>query len=221
MARIPIKVGSNVFPTKAAIKDRVREIVGRYAFDQYLDDVDFAFIRELLERHPERDQKVGVGIVRIQVVLDQEWKRNRQLLLHRIDETSTDFSWVSCIDGENRVRDIKQAMRRAVQEQILDYRSQAVAAGAICPYRCTPLTENNSHVDHVAPDTFDALVHRFLQSERITIEQVEITPSRDNQLCGALVDRAFEARWQSFHEAHAILRLLSSGANLSEARRRA
>jgi Protein of unknown function (DUF3223) len=220
MPRIPIKVGAREFASKAALKENVREIMARYTIAEYLNESDFAFIRELLDLHPERDQKVGVGIASFQVILDPEWKRNRQLVLHRIDGTATDFSWVSCIDGKNRRRDIREALRRAVVEQVLDFRSGELTRGAVCPYRGTPLTERNCHVDHVAPDTFEAILARFLLSQSIELEQVEITPSRDNQLFSELVDREFEARWRSFHKAHARLRLLSSGGNLSEARRR-
>jgi hypothetical protein len=214
-----MKVGLNEFSTKAALKERVRRIVAGYEYGQHLTEVDFAFIRALIELHPERDEKVGVGIASFQVVLDPEWKRNRMIMLHRIDGSATDFSWISCIDGTNRPRDIKQAMRHAVREQIYDYRAVALAAGAVCPYRGIRLTENNSHVDHIAPSTFKALVDGFLQSERVTLEQVEITPSRDNQLLSELIDQAFEVRWYSYHRAHAHLRLISEGANLSEARR--
>jgi hypothetical protein len=220
MGRIPIKVGTHEFASKAALKDHVRDIVARYRIGQHVVELDFAFLCELIELHPERDQKVGVGIASFQVILDQEWKRNRQFHLHRIDGTATDFSWVSCIDGKNHRRDIREALRHAVLEQVLKFRASAVATGAVCPYRGILLTENNSHVDHIAPDTFETIVDRFLQSERIELEQIEITPSRDNQLFGELMDRNLEARWRSFHRMHARLRLLSSGSNLSEARKR-
>lgn len=218
-ARRTFTFGGVTYATKKAAKDAVRALVARQALGVMLGPEDDQVVRDLLGMHPEADKKIDCGVRGFTVRLDPEWRRNRQIILHRVDGTSSDFSWHACIDGANPLRDIREAFRRAVVDQVLAFRDAQLAAGAVCPFRGVALTARTSHVDHEAPRTFARLLEDFLAGEGMALADVPITPSADNQLWADLADAGLSARWQDYHRANARLRLLSRGANLSEARR--
>lgn len=109
-----IQIGNMLFPTKKAAKEFVRNIVSRYEEKESLVTEDFSFVYDLLTIHPESEQKIGCGISKIFVDLDAQYKRNKCFYLERKDGSTTDFSWVSCIDGRNLRRETFDAFRNAI-----------------------------------------------------------------------------------------------------------
>lgn len=215
----PMQIGNLVFTTKKAAKDFVREIISRNNVKQSLEGDDFLFVSDLLAIHPESEQKIGGGISRIFVDLDAQYQRNKCFYLEWRDGSSTDFSWLSCIDGRNIRREIFDAFRNSIAYQIDNFKAEQLPAGLTCPYTNESLHNGNSHVDHESPLTFYVLVSGFIKKESINISDVEISDPEDNQFTASLIDEQFIERWQQYHLSTAKLRVISKTGNLSHARK--
>lgn len=213
-------VGSLSFPTKGAAKAFFREIRDRYQDGVRVGLDDESAIRDLLARHPEAREKTGAGIAFFSVATETEFRRTRHFVVHRLDGSSSDFSFHACIDGRNPDRDRLEALRRAVEDQIVAFRNQCLAEGntRFCPLRGVRITLAASHVDHCAPEFFQALVDRWLTAGGMTLSDVQITPPADNQIVARMADREQRSSWTEYHRSHARLRLLSPRANLSDAK---
>ncbi len=218
MSSIPVIVGDRTFASKAALKKQVRALLDPLPVGSFLRGEAFALLHDLIvERHPEASAKVGPGIRALEVWVVPEF-RTRGLRLLRSDGTSTDVSWTACVDGRSARQDVTSAFRGAVAHQIISFKEEALAARPTCPYRGVVLTRSNSDVDHLAPDTFESLLLRFLDGT--PRESVAISTGVDNQVTSELLDPDVRRRWVDFHRRHARLRLISSAANRSEARAR-
>jgi D-tyrosyl-tRNA(Tyr) deacylase len=86
----------------------------------------------------------------------------------------------SAIDGRNPRKDRLEALRRAIAEQITDFKDTAFSAGEsyVCPLSQNMITRDSYHVDHIAPKEFNQLVTDWLRESRLTLEMIQITPPR-------------------------------------------
>lgn len=221
MAKI-ISIGQLTFPSKKAALEKIRSIRDRYSDGVRLSYEDHIFIRDIVNLHPEAEEKIGLGISHFTVATENKFGgRNRHFVLHRHDGTYTDFSFPHCLTpNSNKKNDILLALRQAIKEQTWAFREKKFSSDVpvICPYKNIILSRDTCHVDHEAPDTFDALVNAWLKSQSNKLEEIQITPPADNQLVGQMTNAAQISSWQSFHRNNAKLRLLSVKGNLSSAR---
>jgi hypothetical protein len=214
-----VTIGNITFSSHKSAKIYIQEIISRYDQGNRLENNDFIFVSDLLLLHPESDQKIGSGIKALFVDLDAQYHRNKCFYIERTDGSITDFSWISCIKGRNIRKEIFDAFRNAVTDQIKEFRISILKNDVICPYSNEKLNHKNSHVDHVEPLTFDNLILKFLESESIRSVDVKLSESEDNQFTAVLIDLEFKKKWQNYHKENAQLRLISQSANLSEAKK--
>lgn len=214
-----LQICNTIFPTKKAAKDFIREIISRHENNETLKGNDFSFIYDLLSVHPESEQKIGCGVSRIFVDLDAQYKKNKCFYLTRTDGSSTDFSWISCIDGRNIRREIFDAFRNAITYQIEEFKKEKLTDSSVCPYTNEKLNNGNSHVDHESPLTFYSLVNKFLKEESIDLFDVKISEPQDNQFTTSLINNQLIERWKKYHLKNAKLRIISATGNLSHAKK--
>ncbi|WP_353930910.1 DCL family protein [Okeanomitos corallinicola TIOX110] len=215
----PVTIGNITFSSHESAKKYIQAIVSHYDQGSRLENNDFIFVSDLLLLHPESDQKIASGIKAIFVDLDAQYHKNKCFYIERMDGSITDFSWISCIKGRNIRKEIFDAFRNAVTDQIKEFRISILKNDVICPYSNEKLNHKNSHVDHVQPLTFYTLVLKFLESESISLVDVKISEPEDNQFTAVLIDLEFKKKWQNYHKENAQLRLISQSANLSEAKK--
>lgn len=216
----PINIAGESFGTQAKAKKFVTELRDRHEDGILIDEPDNSFLVELLNLHPEAIEKIGPGISHFTVAPHPVFRRSRHFLVHRVDGSFTDFSFHSCIDGENPRRDRLGALRRAIEYSILRYRDDTFNRGAVfCPFLRIKLSPQSSHVDHVQPDTFKALTERWMLAESISLEQISITPPTDNQTVALMTDERQRLSWIEYHDRHANLQIISPLGNLSHAKR--
>ena len=217
----PVAISGLTFPSKGDAKQFFGEIRNRYADGDRLDDEDHSLIRGLLACHPESKEKIGAGFDYFCVETDAVFHRTRHFVVHRSDGSSSDFSFHACIDGRNEKRDRLEALRRAVKSQIVAFRDRCFATGGTltCPLRGIAVTHAAYHVDHQPPLDFQSLVDRWLLTQAMTLDDVQITAPADNQIVASKTDAAQIASWFDLHQRLAKLRLLSPRGNLSDARR--
>lgn len=217
-----IFIGNEEFSSKENAKKFIRAIRDSYADNEMLDENDHDLIFSLLQLHPEACEKIGCGIKYFTVETQQEIGRNRHFILHRLDGTYTDFSFISCIDGHSRRADVISALRQAVAPQIIEFKERFFRDNlvSICPYTQMTLSYDNCHVDHTPPLTFISLAEKWMAIHSLCWDDLEITPSQDRQLIALLTCPNQNSSWRAYHHSEAKLRVLSPRGNLSNARKR-
>lgn len=118
MAREIISINGKEFRTKKSAKEHFRNMLARYSDGAPIEGEDEADLFSLLARHPEVQDKVGVGIDGFYA--DQGFMGTRCFYLRRHDGSTTDFSFNSCVDGRAPTpqQEFLEAARMAVQAQI-------------------------------------------------------------------------------------------------------
>lgn len=201
-----IKLGPYTFKTKKAAKEFIRASLEPRIFNP-LDPIYF----ELIERHHERDAKIGVGIKYFE--LDwRELSKTFEPTIVRLDGSKIDFSWVRCLSQswKSSEDNLREAMRCEIVGQILAFKGfENTIICPLCKNRVSGV-----HVDHIKP--FEELVRNFLKDKK---------PPTTFDDCGdtkrALFkpkDREFADAWADYHRRNAELRLICIKCNLTRAR---
>lgn len=212
--RQSVTIGSRTFPSKKALQEECSKIL-----NSGIDAAAEQFLRDLIERHPERDLKVGCGIQKFFIGPNEFGGQGFWIL--RSDGSRTDFSYKACITPPSREQQAKAAFRYAVRGQVIAFRDLAFGRNSRVPCALTgvPVSKDEAHVDHGTQQPFDAILNAFLEVEGISLEGVAVNATEDGDTTTRLLDQDLEQRWQSFHQQRAILRITTGAANLSQARK--
>lgn len=190
-----------------------------YRYDEVVGENDEEFLRDLIIRHPDYEQKAGVGVGGF-VILRTEWN-NRGLILVRIDGSEIDISWQECLKAKSHAQQVRGCLRRAVKEQVIAHVVDAFPHG---PVVCAVTGENISSpreadVDHCQP-VFENLAESFIQ-EHGGLEAFTIAPDNAAGFSAAeLENTALVEDWQRYHRKQAKLRVVTKHANRSILRRK-
>jgi hypothetical protein len=219
------EIAGHVFRTQAMLINYIRDMLAGYATGERLSHDDLRFMCALLARHPNAIQKQGVGVVAMEVRQNPAYPQSRGFWLIRADGSSTDFSYWECLRETPHTERFHRALRVAIEPDIQAYCRAFFAARHgrpyYCPYRGERVELRGSHVDHQAPNTFQALVQRFVAHEGLEIARVQIDgKAEDNVVQDTLADTDLARRWRAFHRSHATLQVVSRTANLSLLKRR-
>lgn len=96
---IPVALGGVRFPTKKKALEHIRSILYSYKIGQTVTDPEHtAVLNDLLARHPEREDKVGSGVVAFFVGDGGEYG-GQCFWVRRTDGTTEDFSFVRCLES--------------------------------------------------------------------------------------------------------------------------
>lgn len=221
MPREIININGKVFRTKKAALDHFSAMLARYADGAAVEGEDEADLLALLTRHPEVQDKVGVGVDGFYV--DQAFMGTRCFYVRRTDGSKTDFSFRSCVNGRAPTphQEFLEAARMAVHDQIRQaklnhYETHKGADGtAPCDLTGRPLRLEEAHVDHAEPMTFEVIVQTFLAAQRIENPADYVTPGADNQYVATFRDSAVAQAFREYHRRLARLRWVSKEKNLS------
>jgi hypothetical protein len=195
---------------------RAKEILNRNALRSTLTGSDSTFILSLLQHHPEAAEKIGPGMTHISI--EPAYKATRCFYVNRTDGQRIDFSYAKCLSPSSRSKDLKAALRRAVDDDVRAFRRQALSTNPppTCPIYGEVLTADNAHVDHEFPLTFKALSEAFIEARGIDLQTEPLTwPDDANDSSVRLGSAETEQAWREFHRTKAKLRLLSAKANLA------
>lgn len=211
-----VQIGDRLFPRKRDAVKYLQEMLARYTDGQAVEPQDAVFLRELVLRHPSASEKVGAGIQHFTVEREGYWNKTRHFQIVRIDATTTDFSFMKCLNGDDIWTTVSGAMREAVLDQILEFKNGQFDQGPVtCPFTQEKLEPSTAHVDHAPPSTFDNLAQNWMESRGLTTVQIELSESTDNSVIRMMVNPNQRSSWQSYHRSHANLRLTSMTGNLS------
>src|SRR5258706_7530292 len=111
------------FATKRAVANHCAAILRRGA----ISSDEHKFLVALLERHPNRAEKFGRGLARI--VIGTNGFGEPSFCAQRIDETRTDFSYVTCIRESPAERQAVAILRSVIESQLEAFRTSTFGAG--------------------------------------------------------------------------------------------
>lgn len=211
-----LTIGAREFASKRAAADAIRTVLYAYKHGQTLTPEHAAFVGDVLERHPEREQKIGAGVASFQV---QDNGGTMGFWLTRIDGSRTDFSFLSCLSAPSAAQKARAAFRREIRDQIVAFRAAAFDWQSLVPCAVSGelVSIGNAHVDHCP--TFESLLRDFESLHLLTLDDVAVEPTRDGETDTRLADRDLAKRWADYHREHARLRIVSARANLSMLKR--
>jgi hypothetical protein len=190
---------------------RCQQIIAATADGEIITGEVTEFLAWLVERHPGAAAKIGCGVAAFTVRRTELHTRCFYVL--RLDGTTTDFSFKSCISAPAPVTRVRAAMRRSVAAQIIEFKHEAVTiAPLVCAVTGVSLTWTEAHVDH-APPVFTALADEWA-GLRGGYSAIQLVSRVDGQ-AGRVLSEADAASWAEFHQEHATLRIVSRLANLS------
>lgn len=212
--------GGKVYKTKKAITEELRRILRSHPMEEDISGEDGDFLMAVIAWHPDAADKIGCGIKRFFVRMNEAY-RTPSFWLERRDGTQTDWSFYHCLTPKHPLHDLLDALRHAIEPQIIQFKRSAFNSPIqpVCPFLGTPLDWHDCHVDHAMPLTFDVLVKDFLAETGIDPATVVMEGWEDGCVTKRLVDPDLRSRWQDYHREHALLRLTSKLANLSHAKK--
>jgi hypothetical protein len=211
----PVHVGDRVFATKKAATEAIRLILYRYGIGQVVNADDSAFLLDLIQLHPEVEQKIGSGIAAFSV---EQNDGSRGFWLTRVDGSRTDWSFLACLAPPTPEQESLAGLRSAVRDQIEAFRVSMLARSDLrCAVSNAPLNAENIHVDHDPP--FQDLVLRFLAPRAMPLATVRVKPTTDGSTVTELADDALRVLWTEFHRTNAGLRAVTRQVNLGLLRR--
>lgn len=209
-------LGGELFPTKTSVLERCKKIRGPYKPGvprRIVDPQEVAFLQDLLKLHPRSEKKRGVGIRGFRVAADSQM--GVCFWVDRIDGTSTDFSFNECLSGGNRWADFRAAARKAVLDQVLDFKMKNLVYGETrCAASGALLEPGSTHVDHEAPRTFEVLLDEFLTETGLDWNSVRVSSGVDGSTVKEFLDSRLRESWSQFHRERAVLRLVTRTENL-------
>ncbi len=179
---------------------------------------DFRFLMdEVLPRHPNYDDKIGVGVVGIESRHNQFGMRCFWLV--RADGTETDFSFYKCAGSRTQATELKKSLRKIVVEDVMAFKMSSFSNSAVvlCAITGELTLEADCHVDHRPPQTFDRIVADWLKHNQLKVEDIELT-SDDGQIGKVVADSGIRNSFRVWHADHASLQITTAVANLRQGR---
>lgn len=221
-----IEIGDKIFKTKKDATKFIQSILYKYSLKGSLNGEDLIFICDLLNLHPNRSKKIGVGIESIIVEKEKTFNRTTHFSIVRIDGSREDFSFGKCLTPSmnNPEKLFRSSARRAVADQIISFRdnyylkNQDGDKNAKCDITGLLIGKNSSHVDHVPPKTFYKIVSDFITSNVIDINSTIFLETVDG-IGREFADDNLKKNFSDYHKQIADLRIVSPLANLRQKKR--
>jgi hypothetical protein len=207
-------IGELKFNTKEQCKNYTRNIInnlGCCVINKH--HTHFRFFENLLQNHPDCNDKKGIGIDYFYIRHNSLNKKCYHTMIKRSDGSEIDFSWNHCCDFKERTQNeyLVKSMRNAIKDYAINYKQQQ--GNLICNF-CK--TENelfaDYHVDHHNP-SFKILKDTFLQLTKKQIPTVfgecekNLTIFKDE-------DEDFKNDWVDYHNVNCNFQILCKYCNL-------
>lgn len=207
------KIGSLSFKTKKALENHVRSFISNIGCGSIIPGTaNYKFIHDVLNNHPNMEEKVGDGISKFEIQLNPINKKGYEILIHRLDGSITNFSWVICCTFLERSNSqiLTRVMRYTIRDQIVNFRAGQIKKCNICQINSK---HTEYHVDHIHP--FSIIKNEFLNQTKHPIPTTFI----DDEFYMPIfndVDKEFMLDWKRYHEERSNFQILCAPCNLSK-----
>ena len=203
-----IVVNNLEFPSKVKLIEYTRSLLNELGECSISSSHQhYKFFIDLLERHPDYNEKVGCGVKAFKFNRNYCNKKAMETNLIRFDDSIVNYSWISCCNAKSKSEKdlLLRAMRYSVIDQILQFKDKSILECVYCKNK-----DCEFHVDHIEP--FRDLVKTFLEG----IEKIPNKFGKDekyNQTIFLAEDEEFFTTWRNFH-LNAKLQILCTNCNL-------
>ena len=219
-------VGGTLYRTKKDLTAAVRSILRAYEPGSRVSPEHFGFLLSLLSHHREVDRKMEGGIQAFEVRPVPGFERVSAFWIIRDDGSAVAWSTTELISPPSPFARFRKVCRYAVDDDLREVKTAWLRDNAsdghfICPITGERVPAGSAHVDHVPPNTFAALIKRFVADRGIDLEAIELPSSPGEEIGRQFPTPEMEADWLSFHREHANLRVISATANLSHVKKKA
>lgn len=212
-----LHIGRKIFASKAAAARHIREMFWRYPPMGELTGEDLEFVLALIEIHPSRDLIIDCGIktIHIQPVPFHEHDQ-RRFLVKRKDDSPHDFAWKWALYPRSAARQVAAILRHEIHPQVREFKEREFRGQ--CETCATPLALGDCVVDHAKPATFERLMADWLQTMRLTPNDITIVKCKGYEEHSYMQDPALTQSWIEYHEINARLRCVCRRCNSSTLR---
>jgi len=192
--------------TKVDTKKIVQRILNSNPIGKWLNEEETKIINDLLKYHKEYESKKGMGIIGFKI--QKNYYNKRGFILHRTNGSSTDFSYLKCLQPQTLNSKIKSACRTAITEDILNFKREAFknSPTLICPLSKEILTFNSCDVDHFNP-TFIEIFNEWIKAKKVSKQDINST--EDNSVRTLFTNKDLEKSFREFHNSKCNLRIIS------------
>jgi hypothetical protein len=217
-----VDIGTRVFVSKKSAHEFFQKELARRPSHSMIGQSDpfFEDIHGLLDRHPERERKVGAGVGAFQIMVDEMGVRF--LWLHRIDGTGTDFSYVKCIRGfaDSTYQRFLRAARVATDPDTDDFKRAYFGGSPYsqCQETFAIMSWIDAHVEH-HPIPFRKIVAGFLQESGIAISEDLLSRPSDGSMSPAFACQKTREAFVEYHRKHAVLQVVHKQVNRTRSRK--
>lgn len=225
----PIILDSFSWPTQTEALAAFQKILkgsGYNLHDSIKDPTHDLMLREVLERHPDRNEKIGEGVKHFLIgrPADDPTRRfpvkptDTCIWIERVDGTRVDFSYETAVRKGTPKTDAKEALRSTVEAQRISYRDSRFAeqTPVISDLSGLPIFDRALGCVVYLNPTWGQLTFRFAETEG-GWDKIKVHSGYGSvQIGGRFVDPAIESRWLAFHTKYGELGL----ATISEVARR-
>lgn len=221
----PVELATRNFNTQGGATTFFKAMLNRYSPEDRVSDDDSLDLAALLERHTEYQAKVGCGVNHFEVMMTEHGTQCFRIV--RIDGTGTDFSYRHCISqrAPSRKQEVSQAFRRAVRIDLYKARDAFFAAHSdqdglvACAVTAERIAQDQAHMDHRPPMTFEVIVTTFLAGRGLSLDDVPLTTGQDDQVSPEVTDDALREAFRTYHADVARLDFVKDTINLAQASR--
>jgi len=214
--RKEINIGERKFLTKKEALNHYKGILNSYDFGELINEQDFLEVLALLETHPRKEEKKGVGIKQIRIAKLKY--KTKAFELVRLDGSTEYFSYTKRINARRTIMTkFSEACRKAIQEDLRGvkqaYFDKHSKNGKV---RCQETNEllfwEQLNVDHRQPNTFSVILDRFIELNNINLEKIEYVEidGEGNELA----DLDLKQQFIEYHREKANLRIVNKDKNL-------
>ncbi len=218
-----IEISNRVFKTKKSAEEFIQDILYKYPLNQSLTGEDLVFVCGMLELHPDKDVKIGVGVSSIIIESDTEFNKTRHFSVVRTDGSIVDFSFKKCLSPNlnEPIKLFRSCARRAIANQCLSFRDeffhkeQNLDTKVPCAITGVLIDKNNCHVDHIHPETFDKIILDFIAANNINVSEIKFIEAQ-NGIGRVFADDTLKDSFSKYHKSVAKLQVVSPVANLKQ-----
>ena len=213
--RKEINIGERKFLTKKEALNHYKGILNSYDFGESINEQDFLDVLALLETHPRKEEKKGVGIKQIRIAKLKYKTKAFELI--RLDGSTEYFSYTKRINApRTNMTRFSEACRKAIQEDLRDvkqaYFDKHSKNGKVrCQETKELLSWEQLNVDHRQPNTFSVILDRFIELNNINLEKIEYVEidGEGNELA----DLDLKQQFIEYHREKANLRIVNKDNN--------
>ncbi len=160
---MPYQLGTQIFRTKPDITKYFQSYHNSHEVGTILEGEHKAVMTDLIKKHPNYDEWDVQGNIKFKIDMD-EYGNKKYLMKNGAAWHS--FSYIKCIKGGNKETNIRanviNAARKAIQDQILEFREQYKEDDLFQCYTCCEYF-NTIDVDHdFSQITFQTLLDNFI-----------------------------------------------------------